>query len=94
MKCNDNFVLRTVYNTYLLVPVSANNISNNIISFNEVGACIFKMAENFDNKQDLNNRLNSIYNQESSDEIRNHISRFIDQLLEMGLLQEEIVKDE
>lgn len=88
MRINDAFVLREVYGTYLLVPVYANQISNNVISLNQTGAYIVKSCVNFNNQADLLLHLEQVYNIEGSDEITAGLMAFLEQLMEMKIIIE------
>ena len=89
MKINDCFVLREVYDTYLLVPVYRNEISNNIVSFNRTGALILKEAQAAFDKQELLRIVNNRVNQENSDVIKSQLNEFIEQHIIMKYLIEE-----
>jgi hypothetical protein len=88
MKQNENFVLREVYGAFLLVPIMNNEISNNIISFNETGASIFKAAKDCQNKIELSNAINNKYNPSNDSKTEELLNRFIDSLIEMRLIEE------
>ncbi len=88
MKLNDAFVFREVYGTYLLVPVYANEVSNNIISLNQTGAYIVKSCREFNTKSELLNHLEQIYNKDHSECVTNALRGFLEQLIEMELIIE------
>ena len=88
MKPNENFVLREVYGTFLLVPIMNNEISNNIISFNETGAFIYKAAKDCQNKIELSNVINHKYNPSNDPKTEKLLNQFIDRLIEMRLIEE------
>lgn len=88
MKTNENFVLREVYGTFLLVPIMDNDISNNIISFNETGAFIFKAAKDCSSRIELSKAINNKYNPSNDPKTEGFLNQFIDKLIEMRLIEE------
>lgn len=88
MKQNPNFVLREVYGTYLLIPVRNNVVSNDIISFNKMGATIFKEVASAENRSDILEQLNKEYNPQCDEEKSQQIEKFLNYLVEFGLIFE------
>lgn len=58
MKIKDNFVLRKVADSYVVVPVGSLTLDfNGIINLNETGAFLFEILQNGADKQTLVNKM-------------------------------------
>ena len=89
MKVNSNFVLRNIYGEHLLIPVRANNVGDEIIAFNEVGADIWKLAEQRLSENDIIHNMLQSYGLEENSVEEMAIQSFVDELFDRGLLFRE-----
>ena len=86
MKNNSGFILRKIYNQYLLFPVRANEVGNELISLNEVGADIWNLALDGKTEKDIIVQIKKIYGIESGSVEEEAIVSFVDTLCEQKLL--------
>lgn len=89
MQINNAFVLREIYGQYLLIPTHSNEAGDEIISLNEVGAYIWKLASNGLPKEEIVNQLNRSYCLEKGSVEESAIISFIEALCERSLLYEQ-----
>ena len=61
MKNNKGFVLRKIYDQFLLFPVRANEVGDELISINEVGADIWVLASEGRPEKDIIARIEEMY---------------------------------
>ena len=86
MKKNNNFVLRNIYGKKVLVPTKANEVGDDPILMNDVGAHIWCEAEKADSADDLVKNLLIQYGLQE-DSIEQHaIKEFVQNLLDMKLI--------
>lgn len=90
MKVNNCFVLRTIYGKHLLFPTRANEVGNELISLNEVGADIWNLAVMGLTEDQIISHLVKIYNLEVNSVEENSIRLFIASLCEQKLLFREV----
>ena len=58
MKVKENFMLRKIADSYVVVPVGRQTLDfNGIINLNETGAFLFKLLQSGADKQELVNKL-------------------------------------
>lgn len=90
MKVNENFVLRKIKEEYFLVHFKANEISRDVIFLNSVGAQVFQMAPDCLNVSLLTENVAEVFQVENDGDAKRMIRDFIDEMLTIGLLMEEI----
>lgn len=86
MKNNDGFVLRKIYDQFLLFPVHANEVGNELISINEVGADIWVLASEGRTEKDIIARIEEMYSVEAGSVEEEAILSFVSALCEQKLL--------
>ena len=86
MKNNNGFVLRKIYDQFLLFPVRANEVGNELISINEVGADIWVLASEGKTVKDISAQIEKMYGIESGSVEEEAILSFVSALCEQKLL--------
>jgi hypothetical protein len=86
MKRNDKFVLRNIYGKKVLVPVKANEVGDDPILMNDVGAEIWCESDNAENPFELVNNILKKYNLSSDSVERQAIEDFVENLLDIKLI--------
>lgn len=86
MKKNDNFVLRDIYGKKVLVPVKANEVGDDPILMNDVGADIWCESENAENVLELVNNILKKYDLPSDSVEKQAIEDFVQNLLDIKLI--------
>ena len=86
MKHNDGFVLRKIYDQFLLFPVRANEVGNELISINEVGADIWILASEGRKAKDIIAQIEKMYGIECGSVEEEAILSFVIALCEQKLL--------
>lgn len=91
MKNNSSFVLRKIYDQFLLFPVRSNEVGNELISINEVGADIWALAAEGRTEKEIVDQIEKMYGVEKGSVEEEAILSFIFTLCEQKLLwrQEE-----
>lgn len=87
LKIKDNFILRKVADSYVVVPVGSMTLDfNGIINLNETGAFLFEILQNGADKQELLDKMLDEY--EVSKEIAQaDIEDFIKKLGDADILE-------
>lgn len=88
MKKNDNFVLRDIYGKKVLVPVKANEVGDDPILMNDVGAEIWCESENVENVSELVNNILKKYDLPNDSVEKQAIEDFVQNLLDIKLIYE------
>lgn len=86
MKVFDGFVLKTIADTNIVVPIGENTVNfNAIVSLNESGAFLWKLLESEQTEEDL---VSAMLKEYAVDEktVREDIKAFINKLSEANLL--------
>lgn len=87
MKIKNDFVLRKVADTYVVVPVNSMTLDfNGIINLNETGAFLFELLQHGSNKEDLLKRLIEEYDV-SEQKASLDIDIFIEKVKEADILE-------
>ena len=87
MKIKDDFILRKVADTYVVVPVNSMTLDfNGIINLNETGAFLFELLQNGANKDELLIRLLEEYDV-SKQKASSDIDIFIEKVKEADILE-------
>lgn len=86
MKTNDSFILRKIYGQYLLFPVRANEVGNDLIALNAVGADIWELAFDGLSEDDIVDNLARTYQLEADSIELESVKTFIDALCAQKLL--------
>ena len=86
MKINDSFVLRDIYGKNILMPIRANNTSNDPILLNEIAAYIWKTASDGLRVEEIIKDIAKCYNLKSESSELIAVKNFIQQTISMGLL--------
>lgn len=87
MKIKDDFILRKVADSYVVVPVNSMTINfNGIINLNETGAFLFEILQKGADKQTLLKKLMSEY-EVSADNAESDIDKFIQKLKDEDILE-------
>ncbi|MDO4831366.1 MAG: PqqD family protein [Clostridia bacterium] len=87
MKIKDDFILRKVADSYVVVPVNSMIIDfNGIINLNETGAFLFEILQKGADKQTLLKKLMSEY-EVSADKAESDIDKFIQKLKDEDILE-------
>lgn len=91
MRINDAFILRKIYGQFLLVPVRTNEAGEELISLNEVGACIWELAAQGLSEEEIITRINELYNLDEGSVEEKATASFIEILCKRSLLYREEV---
>lgn len=87
MKIKDDFILRKVADTYVVVPVNSMTLDfNGIINLNETGAFLFELLQNGATKDELLIRLLEEYDV-SKKKASSDIDIFIEKVKEADILE-------
>ncbi|HBM98182.1 MAG TPA: PqqD family protein [Ruminococcus sp.] len=87
MKIKDDFILRKVADTYVVVPVNSMTLDfNGIINLNETGAFLFELLQNGATKDELLIRLLEEYDV-SKQKASSDIDIFIEKVKEADILE-------
>lgn len=86
MQTNNAFVLREIFGKYLLIPTRFNEVGNEIISLNEIGSIIWKLASTGLQKEEIIKRIDIMYCLENGSVEESAVDAFIDTLCEKSLL--------
>lgn len=87
MKIKDDFILRKVADTYVVVPVNSMTLDfNGIINLNETGAFLFELLQNGATKDELLIRLLEEYDV-SKQNASSDIDIFIEKVKEADILE-------
>ncbi len=88
MKIKEGFVLKTVGDNYIVVPVGAQTVDFRcMITLNETGAFLWKALENEHSEEQLVDALLAEYDVTAA-LAKNDVAAFIVKLRENGLLEE------
>lgn len=82
MKINSVFVIRRIYNIYILVPIKNNTISNNVIHLNSTVALIFLNCNKFNDVDSLAENLSYEFLDEDKEQIIKVLKSYINDLIE------------
>ncbi len=87
MKIKDDFILRKVADTYVVVPVNSMTLDfNGIINLNETGAFLFELLQNGATKDELLIRLLEEYDV-SEQKASSDVDIFIEKVKEADILE-------
>lgn len=88
MKISDKFILKTIDDESMLVPVNHDYMSvQNIINLNETSLAIYQMVkEGLDEKQIINKMLETY--DVSEDVLELDVTRILKQFIELGVINE------
>lgn len=87
MKLNENFILRQVAGTWVVLPVGeATAKFNGMLSLNETGAMLWNQLLEGKNKDDLVNALTSEYNV-TAEVAQGDVEDFLTKLVKVGCLE-------
>lgn len=87
MKIKEDFILRKVADSYVVVPVNDMTVDfNGIINLNETGAFLFEILQKGADKQELLDKLLSEY-EVTSEKAENDIDVFIQKLKDADILE-------
>lgn len=88
MKISDKFILKTIDDESMLVPVNHDYMSvQKIINLNETSLAIYQMVkEGLDEKQIINKMLETY--DVSEDVLKSDVTRVLKQFIELGVINE------
>ena len=88
MKISDKFILKTIDDESMLVPVNHDYMSvQKIINLNETSLAIYQMVkEGLDEKQIINKMLETY--DVSEDVLKSDVTRVLKQFIELGVIDE------
>lgn len=88
MKISDKFILKTIDDESMLVPVNHDYMSvQKIINLNETSLAIYQMVkEGLDEKQIINKMLETY--DVSEDVLKSDVTRALKQFIELGVINE------
>ncbi len=87
---NKAFVLRKIYDRTILMPISRNLASSDPILLNEVAADIWETAEKISDRQTVVLTIANMYGLSQGSPEMEAVIDFLDQLIQLGLLKEEV----
>ncbi len=86
MKINEDFILRKVADSYVVVPVNKMTLDfNGIINLNETGAFLFEILQNGATLEELKEKLLAEY-EVSPETAQQDIEIFINKVKDAGIL--------
>ena len=88
MIVNDNFVIRNIFDTIILVPVKRNSLSNDPIYINNVIYQILENATTVKSKEELCTVIINLFNLTKMENI-DEVLECIEDLIKMELIIEE-----
>lgn len=88
MRKNNNFVLRNIFGKKVLVPIKANEVGDDPILMNDVGAHIWSEADNAESIEELIQNLSKQYGLVDDSVEQQAIEEFVQNLLDMKLIYE------
>ena len=87
MKIKENFILRKVADSYIVVPVGSMTLNfNGIINLNETGAFLFEKLQQGAGREDLINALLEEYDV-APDRAENDVDIFIQKVMDADVLE-------
>ena len=86
MKKNNSFVLRNIFDKKVLVPIKANEVGDEPILLNDVGADIWIESDNADNISKLVGVISKKYNLHDGSIEQQAVLDFINNLIELKLV--------
>lgn len=87
MKLNENFVLRQVAGTWVVLPLGSATVEfNGMLTLNETGAVLWKALENGGDRNILVDALTSEYAVEREIAMC-HVDEFLEKLKEIGCIE-------
>lgn len=87
MKIKDDFILRKVADSYVVVPVNDLTLNfNGIINLNETGAFLFELLQKGATVEDLNSKMLEEYDV-SLEKAEEDINRFIEKVKKADILE-------
>ncbi len=87
MKINEDFILRKVADSYVVVPVNKMTLDfNGIINLNETGAFLFEILQNGATLEELKEKLLAEY-EVSPETAQQDIEIFINKVKDAGILE-------
>ena len=87
MKIKENFILRKVADSYIVVPVGSMTLNfNGIINLNETGAFLFEKLQQGADREDLINALLEEYDV-APDRAENDVDVFIQEVRDADVLE-------
>lgn len=88
MKINENFVLRQVVDTYVVLPIGKATVDfNGMITLNESGAFLWHQMENGTTREELADLLTAVYDV-SREEALKDIDSFVASLRLVGCIDD------
>ncbi len=87
---NKDFVLRNIYDKYILMPIRSNTASKDPILLNEVAADIWKTVEKISDRDLIMLTITNIYGLREGTPEMEAVKVFLSQLIQLGLLKEEV----
>lgn len=89
MRLNENFVLRKIYDVYLLIPVKKNFISNDAVALNKTSALIFKECSKFNNIPELVENLTKLFEVDNRTTVETELELYVKEMINQGLILKE-----
>lgn len=87
MKIKEDFILRKVADSYVVVPVNSMTLDfNGIINLNETGAFLFELLQNGADKQQLVDKMTAEYDV-TPQKAENDIDLFIKKVKDADILE-------
>lgn len=85
---NEVFILRKIFDVYLLIPTKSNTVSNDVLSLNRTVAIIVQEGVHATDTHDLANLVCEKFTDIDRDEIMPEIESYIKSLISSGILVE------
>lgn len=89
MQVNPSFVLRNIHERYILMPICANNASNDPILLNNVAASIWEIVLSHQDRAGVLAKIALEYGLTQDSVEMTAVDNFISQMIDMGLLSEQ-----
>lgn len=87
MKLNDNFVLRQVAGTWIVLPLAAASVDfNSVLTLNETSVLLWRALERGGNREDLADAITAEY-KVSRERALADIDEFLEKLAQDGYLE-------
>lgn len=88
MKKNEAFILRNIYGKLLLMPIKRNEVGDDPIYLNEVAGRIWELCDENNTREDVVNKINTIYNLDEDSVEQNSVEQFLNVLIDQKIIFE------
>ena len=88
MKIKDGFILKEVAGNNIVIATGEQRISfNGVMTFNEVGAAVFKLLDGTNTAEDIAERITADYNADL-ETVKKGVDTLIEKMKRYGLIEE------